>query len=68
MILPVSSSHILTIPSAPPDATHLPSGEMLISFTASVCLSKLKMAFELLARASQILTLVSLLEVMITFC
>lgn len=67
MILPVSSSHILTIPSAPPDATHLPSGEIEISLTASVCLSKLKIAFELLARASQILTFVSSLDVMITF-
>ena len=68
MILPVSSSHTLTIPSAPPDATHLPSGEIEQSFTASVCPLKLKIAFVLLARASQILTLVSLLEVMITFC
>jgi hypothetical protein len=68
MILPVSSSHIFTIPSAPPDATHLPSGEIEQSLTASVCWSKLKMAFVLLARASQILTFVSLLEVMITFC
>ena len=64
-IYPEEISHIFKDPSMPPEATHLPSGDIATSLTSEVCSANVKTSWLFLYLKSQIFTVWSFDEVAI---